>query len=265
MPLCNNRVYASFVVCSEVLPDIKWQTFNCFFPLLVVAVTCSAWCYAKHDFIKNKEVRLSEVVTPQANECQPQPGNVYLMCSWFTMNVYQACFSNSFLTDHRPFSVCFILFLLLSIYFFQTMRFWLNQSTTVLGKKKKKSLLLAFFQLLFFPPLRHVFVSLCCCFKERLTEPTAVCCPTCLSRARIAIGRPEALGRMIKADLMWKLQQRQWKADEAPQTPVTWRPLVPSNYVSIFILSVFLLCFFVPEGFFYCWVIYQKRVRKWNH
>lgn len=40
--------------------------------LNLVAVSRSAWCYAKRDLVKNKEVGLSEIVPPQANEDQPQ-------------------------------------------------------------------------------------------------------------------------------------------------------------------------------------------------
>lgn len=132
--------------------------------LFSLAVTCRAWCYSKHDFAKNKAAELTEIVAPRANLKRVW---VHLMCSWFTMNVHEDGFLNTFLTNksghspsvflspHSPFYPPDYTFLLN-----------IGYPTPVMHKRKLKISLL----LVFPTPLRHVFVSLCWRFNEGLTE-----------------------------------------------------------------------------------------------
>lgn len=64
---CLSAETRHFVVCSEVLGEKQSPTIELLRLWFLVAVTRSASCYAKHDFAKNKEVGLSEIVPPQAD------------------------------------------------------------------------------------------------------------------------------------------------------------------------------------------------------
>lgn len=70
-------VYVTFVVWSRD----KMANMQLLFLLYLVAVTCCARCYAKHDFVKNKEVRLSEIVTPPRQiKAAAWEGLPYVLC-----------------------------------------------------------------------------------------------------------------------------------------------------------------------------------------
>lgn len=130
-----------------------------FFSPVSVPVPCCAWCYAKHDCVKNKEVMFSEIVTPQANlkpawELLPVL-LIHRECAWrrFLKHIPHRSLSQS---CFFPLSLCHSLsisslFLLLILFHRQGVQ------------------LLSFFSLNSFPSLRLSLCVIVLGFKERLT------------------------------------------------------------------------------------------------
>lgn len=60
----------------------KMANIQLLFLTFLIAVTRCAWSYAKHDFVRNKEVRLSKIVAPAGKWKQPQwEGLPYVLLS----------------------------------------------------------------------------------------------------------------------------------------------------------------------------------------
>lgn len=129
-------------VSPASLPNVS--SAASFLLLLCAARTRSAQCYAKSSSVKNKDVGLSEIVPPQANQRQPQPE----CFTWLDWVFHEVCLSEEFLRDHS--SAPFILFFFFSVS--SCWRMWVKQSFSLSSFT--------------FSPLRHV----CCVFTECWTE-----------------------------------------------------------------------------------------------
>ena len=143
--------------------------------------------HAKHDFVKNKEVGLNEIVAPlrqiKANTARwVLPPVLRIHREGFLKHIPHR---SQFLTFHFIFSFCLCA----------------TESSLCCVP----------------PPLRHVWVSLCWYFKELLTRcRDSSMLPDLSEQGPHLHGPPRGQSGMIKAALMRK-SQRQWKVDEVPR------------------------------------------------
>lgn len=90
---------------------------------------------------------------------------------------------------------------------------------------------------------------------------TAVCCPTCLSRARISIGRLEASERMIKAELMRKSQQQSNTCSTLVCSNIS---VVSGSFCCWAVFKWTHACFDFCTDEFFQWVFVRRRLKRFN-